>query len=76
MAKHIVLEIIDREVAYLVYESIEAAIATLRGAFEEICEDNNLDQENECECWIDESGTVAYANTKNFNYDWEIISVK
>lgn len=75
MEKHIVLEIIDREVNYLVYNDLDAAIATLREAYEEICTDNNIDQEDECACWIDESGTVAYANTSHFNYDWEIISV-
>lgn len=69
MAKHIVLEIVDREIDYLVYDTIEDAIQALRDAYEEICSDFYIDDSH-----IDKSGTFAWANGK-FNWDWEIISV-
>lgn len=69
MTKYVVLEIIDREVNHLVYETFEEAVEALREAYEEICSEHTIYNSD-----IDEDGMCAWANGK-FLYDWQIISV-
>lgn len=69
MTKYVVLEIIDREVNHLVYETFEEAVEALREAYEEICSEHII-----CNSYIDENGVYAWVNGMSL-YDWQIISV-
>lgn len=69
MTKYVVLEIIDRDTEYLVYETFEEAVEALREAYEEICSERTI-----YNSYIDEDGVYAWANG-TFLYDWQIISV-